>query len=107
MDQKVRPPHIVDQDIQAILLALDARYQRLNLNRVQMIDLQGNAAAAGLLHQLGRLFNRFRTAKLGSLRARRSARAVHRSPATPSSTAMPRPAPRVAPATNATLPFSA
>ena len=61
LDQKVRPPHIVDQDIQATLLTLDTRHQRLHLRRVQMIDLHGDALAAGVLHQLGRLFNRFGT----------------------------------------------
>jgi len=55
------PPHIVDQDIQATLLTLDSRHQRLHLRRVQMIDLHGYAVAAGLLHQLGRLFDRFVT----------------------------------------------
>lgn len=43
-----------------------------------MIDLHGDALAASLLHQLGRLLNRFGTVKFGTLRARGSASAVHR-----------------------------
>jgi len=43
------------------LVTLDTRHQRLHLRRVQMIDLHGDAPAASLLHQLGRLFNHLGT----------------------------------------------
>src|SRR5438093_13560813 len=76
--KKSAPPHIVDQDVQATLLTLDTRHQRLHLRRVQMIDLHGDAPPASLLHQLGRLFNRFGTVILGTLRTRGATREVHR-----------------------------
>src|SRR5688572_14604149 len=105
LGQPLPSPDVVDQDIQAAVLARDTRYQGLHLRRVQMIDLHGDALAASVLHQLGRLFNRFGTVILGTLRARGATSEVHRGSSRPSSTAMPRPAPRVAPATNATLPL--
>jgi hypothetical protein len=42
-----------------------------------MIHLHGDALAASLPHQIGRLFNRFRTIVLGTLRARGATSEVH------------------------------
>src|SRR5439155_13686828 len=105
-DQKVRPPHIVDQDVQATLLTLDTRHQRLHLRRVQMIDLHGDAPAATCCTSSA--VSSIVSGRLYSERCVRVVRPVRytMAPAAPSSTAMPRPAPRVAPATNATLPSS-
>src|SRR5438094_8800436 len=104
-DQKVRPPHIVDQDVQATLLTLDTRHQRLHLRRVQMIDLHGDAPAATCCTSSA--VSSIVSGRLYSERCVRVVRPVRytMAPAAPSSIAMPRPAPRVAPATNATLPL--
>jgi hypothetical protein len=69
-------PDVIDQDIQAAVLVRDTRDQRLHLRRIQMINLHGDALAARVLHELGRLFNRFRTVVLRALRARGAPSAV-------------------------------
>ena len=62
----------------------------LHLRRFQIINLHSDPLAAGLVHQLSRLFNRFGTVHLGTLRTRGSAVQYTVAPAAPSSTAMPR-----------------
>jgi hypothetical protein len=62
----------------ATVLARDTRHQRSHVRRVHMIDWHGDAPAARVLHQRGRLFNRFGAVVLRAWRARGAPRAVHR-----------------------------
>ena len=91
--------------MQRALLALDALDERAHLSGHEVIDPHRDAATAGLVDQRGRLLDR-----LGPVHLRAPALAERPvqytvAPAAPSCTAMPRPAPRVAPATSATLPL--
>jgi hypothetical protein len=88
------------------LLGADALDQLFDLCGDQMIDANRDAVAAGCGNQLGGVLDGLGPGVFGLAVAGRAAGDVDRRPRCPSSTAMPRPAPRVAPATKATLPAS-
>ena len=65
-----RPPHVVDEHVQAALLSLDASYEILHLVGLQVVHSDGYAAPARLVHKGGRLLDRFGPVVLGALVAR-------------------------------------
>ena len=52
----------VDQHVEPLALAADAREERRDVAFDEVVDTYGNAFAAGGRHQLGGLLNRFRAA---------------------------------------------
>ena len=70
-EELLAAPDVIDQDIKAALLGADAIDQLSNLIGDEMIDLDGDALAAGCRDQLGRLLDGFRPGVFGLLVARR------------------------------------
>jgi hypothetical protein len=59
LGQRIAAPHVVDQHVEAPFVALDAGHERLDLDRVGVVDAHGDAAAAQVAHELGGLLDRF------------------------------------------------
>ena len=97
---------VVDQHVQRPLLVADALHQRRHLVGDEVVDLDRDAAAARGVDQLGGLLDRLRPVHLRPLGVVVRPVQYTVAPAAPSWTAIPRPAPRVAPATSATRPCS-
>lgn len=104
LDQTIGTPDVVDQDVEAPLLGPDAGDECRDLVRHQMVDANRDADAAGGLDQFRRLLDRLGPGALGRAVAGGAPGDIDRGARRPSSTAMPRPAPRVPPATRATFP---
>ena len=103
-----RTEDVVHEQVQAPLLSFDACQQRTYLLRLQMVDLHGDAAATGCIDERSGFLDRLGPIHLGALLARRASRAIdRRSARSELDCDAARPAPRVAPATNAILPASA
>ena len=107
LEELLAAPDVVDQDVERGPARRDAVDQRPDLLGLEVVGRYGDAVAAGRGDQVGGVLDGLRPVVLGApLRGccGRSRRRWRRR--RPSSTAMPRPAPRVAPATRATLPVS-
>ena len=91
--QRIFAGGTVHQHVEAAQFAFDAREQRFDFGFLGVIHANCESCAAGRSDFLGR-----RAASYAS------SGAVDRDAASPSARAMPRPAPRVAPATTATAP---
>jgi hypothetical protein len=59
--QALATPHVVDEHVQAALLAVDAPNQVAHLIGLQMVDPDGDALPAPLVDEVGRLFDRLGT----------------------------------------------
>src|SRR5690606_17376875 len=70
--QQFPAPDIVDEYVEAALLAADTGDEGRDLIRFQMIDLHGYALTAQRIHQLGSFLDRFWPAIFRLLRARGS-----------------------------------
>jgi hypothetical protein len=103
--QILAAPQVIHQDVETTLLGAGALDQLSDLVSDEMIDPNGYAVAAGCRNELGRFLDGFGPGIFGLLLACRPSGHVDRRAGSPSSTAMPRPAPRVAPATRATFSF--
>jgi hypothetical protein len=88
--QQFPAPDIIDEHVDVAVVFPNLLRQVFHLIRFEMIHRGCNTDAAKLRNELGSLFDSFDTVVVGS-----------------SAAAMPRPAPRVAPATTATRPRSA
>ena len=58
--QVLAAPDVVDQHVEAVLLGVDALHERLDLHRLEVVDRDGEAPAAGGLDELGGLLDRLR-----------------------------------------------
>src|SRR5438477_7638253 len=65
----LRTPDVVDQHINVTVFFGNAFGERAHLLRVEMVDRSGDANAAKLHEQFGRLFDRFGAVILGTPRA--------------------------------------
>src|SRR5690606_37925562 len=110
-------PGIVHQEIESSLLALDAFEQRCQLARAAVVTTHGDALAArcrdliGVSSMLPGSSESFESSMIRPYVVAGCARVLRPvtytvAPASPSSTAMPRPAPRLAPVMTATWPAS-
>ena len=73
-----RAEDVVDQDVQPALLALDARDERPDLLRIQMVHLDRNAATAGSVDESGGFLDRLGSIHLRALATGRASGAVNR-----------------------------
>src|SRR5439155_23182855 len=62
-------PDVVDEHVDVAVLCSDLIGEHTHLLGVEMVDGQGDANAAQLRDQLGRLLDRFSTVVLGAMRA--------------------------------------
>jgi len=86
------PPQMsVDEDVEAALLRVDPPHQRLDLRRLEMVDRDGDAAAAGVVDQRRGLLDSSPAGRTRAPPGRRTTGAVDVRPASPSATAVPRP----------------
>ena len=103
-------PDVVDQDVDAAVVTADPVRECPHLTGVEMVDLNRDAVTTQLVDECGGLFDGFGPVVVGlSPYLRSQLRPVQMTvaPASPSAAAIPRPAPRVAPATTATFPCRA
>ncbi|MCY1307878.1 hypothetical protein D9M70_578440 [compost metagenome] len=59
LEQVFSAPDVVDEDIEPPLFTADARDQRCDFGRLEMIDLNGNTLAAEAGDDVGRFLDRF------------------------------------------------
>jgi hypothetical protein len=99
-------PDIVHENVQSALFFLDSSDQRAHLVGHEMVNLDGDPAPARLIHKMCGLFDRFWPIHFRSLGSRCSTGDVNRRSSRAQLHSDPSSCPRVAPATNATLPAS-
>jgi hypothetical protein len=77
LDQELPAPDVVDEDIEAALLGVDALDERLDLRRLEVVDLDCDPLAARGTDELGRLLDRLRLVILRTPLTRRATGAIH------------------------------
>jgi hypothetical protein len=78
LDELLAAPDVVDEQVEAAVLGLDAAHERLDLRRHEVVDVDGDALATRVGHELGGLLDRLRAVVLRAPLARRAPRAVDR-----------------------------
>jgi hypothetical protein len=78
LDQELPAPDVVDQHIQAAPLATDALDERLDLRRLQVVDLDSDPLAARGIDEVGGFLDRLRPVVLRAPLSRRATGAIDR-----------------------------
>jgi hypothetical protein len=78
LDQELPAPDVVDEDIEAALLGVDALDERLDLRRLEVVDLDCDPLVARGTDELGRLLDRLRLVILRAPLPRRATGAIDR-----------------------------
>ena len=102
----IAAPDVVDEDVEASLLGLDARHQPLHLRRVEVVADDGDGRPSGLGGPSGRLFDRLGPIDLRSTVLAAAPGGVDERPGGGQLDREGAAGTRVAPATSATFPAS-
>jgi hypothetical protein len=78
LGERITAPHVVDEHVEAALLAIDPFDERPDLLGIEVIHLRADPDAAGGRHELGGLLDRLGTVHLRTLRTGRAPGRVHR-----------------------------